>query len=123
MDNFERVMIQKLTDLSTDEIIRWQLIFDLYQKLSAKDTLCAAHEAYNQKTSLLDEDERRYYDELNSQSLSPEEIAEIESEIVFADNSTDYWESDFPWEDDEDMLKEMLPRLFEMFANHEKHEE
>jgi len=36
-------MTQKLTELSINEIIHWQLIFDLYQRLSAKDTLCAAY--------------------------------------------------------------------------------
>jgi len=180
LDNFKRIMIQKLTAFSTDEIIHWQLIFDLYQKLSAKDTLCAAyyiienhlsddgfdyfrpwitahgktlflnalknpdsladwnpkrygtwfegmlyiaHEAYNAKKGLLGEDRPKYYAELNSHVLSPEEITEIESEIVFADNSTDYWESDFPWENDKDLLKKMLPRLYKMFENYVEKDE
>ena len=169
-------LTEKLSQLNYDQIIKWDQIFGLYQKLSYKDKLWAADsvindglsddgfdyfrawitahgkgvflsalrdpdsladlnpkrletwcegliyvsaDAYSEKHRLengMDISHNRYYDECARHALTAEEISEIEAEIVYADNMVSADESDFAWEDNADMLKEMLPRLSKMFG-------
>jgi len=165
-------LVERLSQLSDVEIIRWGKIFALYQKLSYKDNILAADYvindalsddgfdyfrawitahgksvflnalnnpdtladlnperletwceemiyassmAYSQKHSSDTEAEDRYYDEYDKYTLSAEEIAEIEAEILYANNAISADEQNFDWEEDENLLRKMLPKLSEMF--------
>lgn len=157
-------LVETLSKLSDEEIMRWGQIFSLYQKLSYKDRLWAAAYvinggcsddafdyfrgwltaqgkavflsalrdpdsladiepedgeaefedmlsvstyAYFKKHNLKQEYDR-YYSERDKYPLPAEEIAAIESEIAYAE------ETGLDWGSDESLLKEIVPRLCEL---------
>ena len=73
-----------------------------------EDMLSVSTYAYFKKHNLKQEYDR-YYSEHDKHPLSDEEIAAIESEIVYAE------ETSLDWGADESLLKEIVPRLCQHF--------